>query len=157
MDCCFLCHILSNAIGCKLWAYKVKYKSNGTIERYTARLVAKRYTQQYGIDYIETFNHVVKMTTIRLMLAVEAAKRWLVHQLDMNNVFWMVIYLRRCIFLSLVLSFLWDMFVSWTGPCMVWNKHQGSGRPSWLWVRYLWGFLRVGMITTILLKDKKES
>lgn len=37
-------------IGCK-WVFKVKYKSNGEVERYKARLVAKVYSQQEGLDY----------------------------------------------------------------------------------------------------------
>ena len=36
-------------IGCK-WVFSVKYKSDGTIDRYKARLVAKEYAHTYGID-----------------------------------------------------------------------------------------------------------
>ena len=51
-------------IGCK-WVYGVKYKANGTLERYKARLVAKGYTQTYNMDYLETFALVSKMNTIK--------------------------------------------------------------------------------------------
>ncbi|GKC18417.1 ribonuclease H-like domain-containing protein [Tanacetum coccineum] len=42
------------AIGSK-WVWKVKYKSNGDVERFTARLVAKRFNQKEGIDYEKNF------------------------------------------------------------------------------------------------------
>ena len=60
-------------IGCK-WVYKVKYKSDGTIERYKARMFPKVYTQCEGLDYHETFLVVAKMTAIRCFVALAAAK-----------------------------------------------------------------------------------
>jgi len=39
-----------NIVGCK-WVFLIKYKADGTVERYKARLVAKGFTQTYRVDY----------------------------------------------------------------------------------------------------------
>ena len=76
----------ANVIGCK-WVYKLKHKSDGSIERYKARLVAKRYNQTHGLDYFETFSPVVKAATIRIILTIALSFKWELRQLDVHNAF----------------------------------------------------------------------
>lgn len=56
-------------IGCK-WVFTVKYKANGTIECYKTCLVAKGFTQTYGIDYMEIFALVEKLNIVQVLLSL---------------------------------------------------------------------------------------
>ena len=73
-------------VGCK-WVFTVKYKADGTVERYKARLVVKGFTQTYDIDYTDTFAPVAKLNTIRVLLSLAANLDWPLHQFDIKNPF----------------------------------------------------------------------
>lgn len=73
-------------IDCK-WIYKAKYNVNAYVERYKARLVARGFTQLEGIDFLDTFSHVPKLTTVKLILALGAINGWSLSHFDINNAF----------------------------------------------------------------------
>ena len=68
---------------CK-WVYRTKYASDGSVERLTARLVAKGFSQVEGIDYNDTFAPVAKMNSIHLVLSLTALHNWEVLICDSN-------------------------------------------------------------------------
>jgi len=53
-------------VGCR-WVYTLKYRPDGSVDRYKVRLVAKRYTQTYGVDYFETFSPVTRLNSIQIL------------------------------------------------------------------------------------------
>ncbi|GJV88835.1 gag-pol polyprotein [Tanacetum coccineum] len=52
------------------WVYKIKRNGDDQVERYHARLVVKGYAQKKGINFNEIFSPVVRMTTVRVVLAM---------------------------------------------------------------------------------------
>ncbi|KZV51593.1 hypothetical protein F511_10546 [Dorcoceras hygrometricum] len=73
-------------IGCK-WVYKIKYNSDGSIDRYKVRLVAKGYMQIEGTDYFETFSPTAKLTTVCCLLAIASSRNWFLSHFDVQNTF----------------------------------------------------------------------
>jgi hypothetical protein len=73
-------------IGSK-WVFKVKYDSEGGVERFKGRLVAKGFAQKYGVDYQDTYAPVVRFSTIRTLLAFAIQHNMTIHQMDVVTAF----------------------------------------------------------------------
>jgi len=74
------------------WIFKIKTKADGNLDKYKARLVARGFTQIQGIDYTETFSPVVKLNSIKVLLALELSSikvlhNFEIHQLDVKTEF----------------------------------------------------------------------
>jgi hypothetical protein len=74
------------AVSCK-WVFTVKKNPEGKVERSKAKLVARGYSQTYGIDYDKIFAPVAKMSTVRTLISCAAIFGWPLHQLDVKNAF----------------------------------------------------------------------
>lgn len=70
-----------NVVGYK-WIFTIKYNADGTVELYKSRLVAQGFTQQEGVDYLDTFSHVAKLTSVKLLLSLASIKGWTLSQMD---------------------------------------------------------------------------
>jgi hypothetical protein len=75
-----------SVVGCK-WVYIIKSCYDGTVDRYKVRLVARCFTQEYGVDYEETFALVARLTSVHALLAVAASRHWSLCQMDVKNAF----------------------------------------------------------------------
>jgi hypothetical protein len=76
-------------VSCK-WVFKIKQSANGEVERYKAKLVARSFTQTYGIYYNKQFALVAKFTSVRCILALAALEDMEIHQMDVKTAFFNV-------------------------------------------------------------------
>jgi hypothetical protein len=69
------------------WIFRHKNNSDGSLARYKAHWVVHGFTQQYGVHYEKTFNPVIKLGTICVVLGIATSKDWPIHQLEVKNAF----------------------------------------------------------------------
>ena len=67
--------------------YQTKFTSKGAIGCHKARLVVKYFSQQEGIDYIDTFFPIAKMNSFQMILSLVACFEWKIHQMDVKSSF----------------------------------------------------------------------
>jgi hypothetical protein len=69
------------------WVFIIKVKSDRTLDCFKARLVARGFSQIYGINYFETFTPTIRIDTLRVFLVIAAKKNWDLTHIDVKNAF----------------------------------------------------------------------
>ena len=69
------------------WIFKIKHATDGSVEKYKVRFVARGFSQKEGIDYDETFALVACFTSIHTIIALAAAMGWKLFQMDVKTTF----------------------------------------------------------------------
>jgi hypothetical protein len=67
--------------------FKIKHGVDDEIEHYKARLVARSFTQTFGIDYNETFAPIAKFVSFCCILALINIEDMEIHQMDVKTTF----------------------------------------------------------------------
>ena len=67
--------------------YTVKYKHDGTVDRFKARFVCCGYSQIHGVDYDKSFSSTMRATTFRYLVALAAVEQLFMEHLDVPNAF----------------------------------------------------------------------
>ena len=76
----------SKPIGC-IWVFRRKYNTNGSIQTFKVRLVAKGFKQRKGVDYFDTYVPVARITSICVLLALASIYKLIVHQMVVKTAF----------------------------------------------------------------------
>ncbi|GJY78386.1 retrotransposon protein, putative, ty1-copia subclass [Tanacetum coccineum] len=69
------------------WLFKKKTDMEGAVHTFKSRLVAKGFTQTYGVDYEETFSPVADIRAIRILIAIAAFYNYEIWQMDVKTAF----------------------------------------------------------------------
>ncbi|GKD85693.1 zinc finger, CCHC-type containing protein [Tanacetum coccineum] len=83
---CYSIEECCKTLGCK-WIFKRKMKVDGSIDKFKARLVIQGFRKKEGIDYFDTYAHVARISTIRLLIALAATYNLVIHQMDVKTIF----------------------------------------------------------------------
>lgn len=75
-----------NVVNC-IWLFKVKERTDGTVDLLKAHLVANGMNQIKGLDYQEAFSPIIKPISIRIVLSLVVTNGWTLHQINIWNAF----------------------------------------------------------------------
>ncbi|KAJ0599135.1 putative RNA-directed DNA polymerase [Helianthus annuus] len=74
------------SLSCK-WIFKRKMKVDGSVDKFKAKLVIQGFRQKERIDFFDTYAHVARISTLRLLLALTSIQNLVIHQMDVKTAF----------------------------------------------------------------------
>jgi len=66
------------------WLFKYKHDKNGNITKRKARLVARGFSQRFGIDYFYTFSPTLKLDSLHIIVVIAFQRNFKILQIDIN-------------------------------------------------------------------------
>lgn len=69
------------------WVFTKKYDENNNIIGYKARLVARGFSQRYGIEFDITFSPTLNSDSLKLIICLASKYKWNIHQLDIKSAY----------------------------------------------------------------------
>jgi hypothetical protein len=69
------------------WIYKIKFSTDGSIEKCKAKFVAIGFSEKEGINYDKTFALIVRYNSIRVIISLASILGWKLHQMDVKTCF----------------------------------------------------------------------
>jgi len=69
------------------WVFAIKTDADGKVVKYKARIVAKGFSQQPGIDFEETYAPVSRLASLRILLTIGAAHDLELFQVDVEGAY----------------------------------------------------------------------
>ena len=78
--------VVRSVVGSR-WVFKVKHNADGSIERYKARVVAKRFSRITGTDSEEADAPAIHFDSLRLLHTIALHNKWEVIQMDVESAF----------------------------------------------------------------------
>lgn len=69
------------------WVFNTKKNGEGEIIQHEARLVAKGFSQQFGVDYEEVYSPIIRHSTMRVLFALASHQNLNIDHLDVETAF----------------------------------------------------------------------
>jgi hypothetical protein len=128
--------------------FKLKKNEAREVVKHKARLIARGFIQQEGIDYDDAFAPMAHIVSICILLTLTTQEGWCFHHMDAKSAF-LNDDLKEKVYMLQPLASLFlgkrARCSDYARPCMNYDRCRGPGTPSWMAHSRRWASSRVCM------------